>query len=274
MDLLVTKMFEGYRVLGFDLETTGISTNKDRIVQFGFVGSDENGEAIYVEKLIHPQQKIPIRASEVHGIFDKDVCNCPTFMDYYDEICGLIEKSIIVGHNVNSFDWKMLEMECLRIGRKCPTPLAIIDTLTLARKLKLPRSHKLGVLCKRYGVDLDNAHTAGADAAACLLLLWKISNEFPAPFRKPVDELVQWLMSKGDEDTNSNLGRGLVDLKPLDPEGRLRMNDDEIIISFGRHRGLTLKQVWNIDREYIFWLQSSSSKLPEDIRNMIKNEFM
>ena len=77
-----------------------------------------------------------------------------------------------------------------------------------------------------------------------------------------------------NEDTNSNLGRGIVDLKPLDPEGRLRINDDEIIISFGRHRGLTLKQVWNIDREYIFWLQSPSSKLPEDIRNMIKNELM
>jgi len=274
MQGVVLVMFEGYRVLGFDLETTGISVKRDRIVQFGLVGSDKDGEAIYVEELVHPQQKIPIGASEVHGIFDKDVCNSPAFAEHYDRICKLVENSIIVGHNVNLFDWKMLEMECLRIGRKCPEPLAIIDTLTLARKLKLPRSHKLGVLCNRYGVSLDNAHTAGADAAASLLLLWKISNDFPAPFRKPLEEIVQWLMSKSSTEEDSELGKNLFDLEPLDSEGRLRKNENQIIIAFGRHKGLTLKQVWNKDRNYVNWLISPAANLPENIIQIIKERVM
>ena len=265
-------MFEGFRVLGFDLETTGISTKQDRIVQFGLVGSDENGDAIYVEKLVHPQRKIPSGSSDVHGIYDKDVCNSPTFAGYYEEINELIENSIIVGHNVNSFDWKILEMECLRIGRPCPKPIAIIDTLLLARKLKLPRSHKLGVLCKRYGVELDNAHTAGADAAACLLLLWKISNEYPAQFRKPLSELVLWLKSNKNDEEKSELGRDLSDLEPLDSEGRLRLNEDHIIVAFGRYRGLTLQQIWEIDKNYIFWLQSPASNLSEDARKIVKKQ--
>ena len=196
------------------------------------------------------------------------------FTFHYDEICKLIENSIIVGHNVNLFDWKMLEIECLRIGRKCPKPLAIIDTLTLARKLKLPRSHKLGVLCNRYGVSLDNAHTAGADAAASLLLLWKISNDFPAPFRKPLEELVQWLMSKSSNEEDSELGKNIYDLEPLDSEGRLRINEGDIIISFGRHKGLTLKQVWDKDRTYIHWLLSPAANLPEDVIRIIKGKLM
>ena len=59
----------GEAVLAFDLETTGISTNNDRIVQIALIGSDSFGEAVNYETLINPRRAIPSGASEVHGIY-------------------------------------------------------------------------------------------------------------------------------------------------------------------------------------------------------------
>ena len=49
----------GETVLAFDLETTGISTNNDRIVQIALIGSDSVGEAVNYETLINPRRAIP-----------------------------------------------------------------------------------------------------------------------------------------------------------------------------------------------------------------------
>ena len=50
----------GEAVLAFDLETTGISTNNDRIVQIALVGSDSSGDAVHYENLINPRRPIPV----------------------------------------------------------------------------------------------------------------------------------------------------------------------------------------------------------------------
>ena len=48
----------GYRVLGFDLETTGFSPKKHRIVQYALVGCDTDGSSMQIEELVNPQMKI------------------------------------------------------------------------------------------------------------------------------------------------------------------------------------------------------------------------
>ncbi len=73
-------------------------------------------------------------------------------------------------------------MECMRLGREMPSPLALVDTLELARSLGIPGGHKLGVLCERFGISLERAHSADADAGATLLLLWRFMVEFPERF--------------------------------------------------------------------------------------------
>ena len=88
-------------VLAFDLETTGISTNNDRIVQIALIGSNSKGDAVHYETMINPRRPIPSGASNVHGIFDSDVKSLPDFSHHADEIHELIENSVIVGHNVN-----------------------------------------------------------------------------------------------------------------------------------------------------------------------------
>ena len=187
---MVSDFLEGFRVLGFDLETTGFNPRQDRVVQFALVGSDSDGSQLSLQSLVNPGRRIPVEASTVHGIFDGDVRDARSFGEHLDSICEMIEGAIIVGHNVIAFDWRFLEMECIRIGREVPSPLALVDTLELARTLGVPRGHKLGVLCERFGISLERSHSADADAGATLLLLWKFMVTFPERFEgEPQDVL-------------------------------------------------------------------------------------
>jgi len=184
-------MLGNFQVLGFDLETTGFAANKHRIVQYAFVGSGKEGEHINVESLINPNMKIPIETTDIHGISDKDVKNIPQFSEHIEQINNLVEGSIIVGHNILSFDWPFLEMEYLRCGSEMSKPYAIIDTLVLARKFKIDYfgSKKLGSLCQKFGITLERAHSADADAGATLLLLWEIMKSYPDKFQAWWDEM-------------------------------------------------------------------------------------
>lgn len=187
---MATGFLDGHRVLGFDLETTGFDPRSDRIVQFALVGSDTDGSHLNTHSLVDPGIAIPIESTRVHGIEDGDVRGAGSFGDHIDSISRLIEGSVIVGHNVLAFDWRFMEVECSRIGRDVPEPLAIVDTLVIARRFGVPGRHKLGVLCERYGIRLERSHRADADAGATLLLLWKLMGAFPKKFKGGIEDFV------------------------------------------------------------------------------------
>tara|TARA_B100002019_G_scaffold263444_1_gene251527 strand:- start:184 stop:588 length:405 start_codon:yes stop_codon:yes gene_type:complete len=134
----------------------------------------------------------------VHGIFDEDVRNAVVFGEHLDSIFEMIEGSVIVGHNVIAFDWRFLEMECIRIGREVPSPLALVDTLELARTLGIPGGHRLGVLCERFGISLERSHSADADAGATLLLLWKFMVTFPEMFEGEARDVLESISYRPD----------------------------------------------------------------------------
>ena len=128
-------LLTGYRVLGFDLETTGFDHRKDRIVQYALVGSDTDGRHINLQSLVNPRVKIPPETTRVHGITNDDVRGMGEFSEHVNEISSLVDGSIIVGHNVLQFDWRFLEVECIRAGVEAPIPKGMIDTLVLALSL-------------------------------------------------------------------------------------------------------------------------------------------
>jgi len=185
----------GLRVLGFDLETTGFNPREDRIVQYALVGSDSEGTHLNVNSLVNPGRSIPAASSRVHGIEDSDVRDSGGFEEHLDSIGRLIEGSVVVGHNVVGFDWRFMEMECMRIGREVPAPLAIVDTLVLSRSIGVPGRHKLGSLCERFGISLERAHSADADAGATLLLLWKLREAYPEKFGGTTQEVLELIGS-------------------------------------------------------------------------------
>ena len=259
--VMVGGMLAGYRVLGFDLETTGLDPRSDRIVQYALIGSDEDGSHINQTSLVNPRRQIPDASSRVHGIMDADVKGEKEFSEHLPELSRLISGAVIVGHNVTRFDWRFLELECMRAGFEVPVPRAIIDTLTLARKLRIPGRHALGTLCARYDISITRAHTADADAGATLLLLWSMMQSHPKNFRGGLDELQDMLA--GNRGSSDRLGPGMVDLEPVEgTNGKLRHSENGVVIAFGKHKGRTLEELGRIDKRYLDWLASPSSPIP------------
>ena len=262
-------VLEGHRVLAFDLETTGISTNNDRIVQVALIGADADGNPVHHDILVNPQRPIPRDASRVHGIYDLDVRGKPIFKECANELAELMEGAVIVGHNARKFDMPLLQNEFYRCGISPPKPLVVLDTLEAVRRLKIPRPHNLGAQCARHGIDLSNAHDAAADAAACLLLLWKVMRDHPSSFRRSLQEIEEWLISGEVRKDESELGRALTDLESLDKNGRIRIDEGVYIVAFGRHRGKDLQSIEREDPRYVDWLISANGIEDEEAREIL-----
>jgi len=268
---MAQNFLDGERVLALDLETTGISTSNDRIVQIALIGSSVDGVEISYENLVNPRRSIPIQASNVHGIYDGDVRGLGDFSTFADEIFTQIEGAVIIGHNVRQFDLPLLNNEFRRLGKLPPTPKVVLDTLEVVRRVKLPRPHNLGALCKKHGISLENAHTAAADAAASLLLFWRLSVDHSPYFRKSLEELERWLVHGDSRKDESNLGRGLEDLDMLDSLGKIRIDDGHYVLAFGRHKGRHISEIQNLDPKYISWLLSPKGIEDEDAREAIRD---
>lgn len=268
---MAQNFLDGERVLALDLETTGISTNDDRIVQIALIGSSEDGGQISYENLVNPRRSIPMQASNVHGIYDSDVRSLGDFSILADEIYEQIEGAVIIGHNVRQFDLPLLNNEFRRLGRLPPSPKVVLDTLEIVRRVKLPRPHNLGALCRKHGISLENAHTAAADAAASLLLFWRLTVDHSPYFRKSLEELERWLVHGDSRSDESNLGRGLEDLDMLDTLGKIRIDDGHYVLAFGRHKGRHVSEIQNIDPKYISWLLSPKGIEDEDAREALRD---
>ena len=271
---MATDPLAGYRVLGFDLETTGFSPNKHRIVQYALVGCDADGSPIHIEELVNPQMRIPPETTNIHGISNEDVRGAPEFKECITRISEAMDGAVIVGHNVEKFDWPFLRKECLRAGQPMPNPLVVLDTLTIARKLKIPPSHKLGNICQRFGIILENAHTAGADAEATRLLLWKLMSSHPQHFRRPVEEIPEWASGSTRSDKESErLGPSLEDLQPVSgSHGWLRFSNVGIVIGRGRNRGRTITEIERLDVDYLNWLSSPAGPLEPEAIDTLSGE--
>lgn len=268
---MAQNFLDGERVLALDLETTGISTNNDRIVQIALIGSSEDGSEISYENLVNPRRSIPMQASNVHGIYDNDVRGLSDFSTFADEIYEQIEGAVIIGHNVRQFDLPLLNNEFRRLGKLPPNPKVVLDTLEVVRRVKLPRPHNLGALCRKHGISLENAHTAAADAAASLLLFWRLTVDHSPYFRKSLEELERWLVHGDSRSEESNLGRGLEDLEMLDSLGKIRIDDGHYVLAFGRHKGRHVSEIQNIDPKYISWLLSPKGIEDEDAREALRD---
>ena len=155
-----------------------------------------------------------------------------------------------------------------------PEPLAILATLLIARKLKIPPSHNLGMLCQQFGIALENAHSAGADAAATLLLLHKMMAAHPQHFRRAVEDIPDWVSgsTRTDKETDG-LGPNLEDLEPVSgSHGWLRISGSGIVIGRGRNRGRTIAEIERLDASYLNWLSSSAGPLEGEAIDALHSE--
>ena len=100
----------------FDLETTGTNISSDRIVEICYLKVYPNGNEESKTLRINPEMHIPEDSSAIHGIYDEDVKDCPTFKDVAKKIAADIEGCDLAGFNSNRFDIPVLAEEFLRAG--------------------------------------------------------------------------------------------------------------------------------------------------------------
>lgn len=160
-----------------DLETSGFSTRRHRILQLGMVTVDADGAVLdewsTLVRLRWPLQRVG--PTHVHGITRSTLKGAPALSDALDELGSRLNGSIFTAHNA-SFDGDFLARAAKR--RRDDDPLRVgisprLCTLRMSRRLDPDRtqSHRLGDVCERYGVVLDRPHDALADAAATAAVL-------------------------------------------------------------------------------------------------------
>ena len=146
----------------FDLETTGFSPEKNKIIEIGAVKVEHGEITDRFSTFVNPEVPIPYRIEELTSIRDDMVIDAPkieTILPQFMEFCG---DAIMVAHNAD-FDMSFIIKNCERQGIE--KDFTIIDTVALARIL-MPQLNrfKLDTVAKALGVSLENHHRAVDDA--------------------------------------------------------------------------------------------------------------
>jgi DNA polymerase-3 subunit epsilon len=153
----------GTPVACIDVESTGLSPSRDRVVEIAVVRIGPNPARW--ESLINPGRDPG--PSFAHGIYADDLVDAPSFEDVAPELAEILDGCVIAAHNVN-FDSSFLRYEFRRLGVAFPDH-PLLDTIRAGWALGCVTSgdsRKLVDLCAREGIALENAHTAMGDASA------------------------------------------------------------------------------------------------------------
>ncbi|MBQ8109451.1 MAG: PolC-type DNA polymerase III [Clostridia bacterium] len=169
---------KGISYVVLDVETTGLNTRTDEIIEIGAVRLENGVEVRQFSELIDPGRPVPDRVAELTGISSAMLRGKRTLMQVMPEFAEFCRGAVLVAHNA-SFDMSFFRRAFRQAG--LPFDFAILDTLALVRN-QYPqlKSHKLGNMCKQLGISLVNAHRAVHDARATSLMLVKVLNEVVA----------------------------------------------------------------------------------------------
>lgn len=241
----------------FDLEATGINVGADRIVEIAILKAMPDGSEEVKTWRVNPEMPIPLQTSLIHGIYDEDIANEPTFKVLAKDIADFIGDSDLAGYNSNKFDIPMLLEEFLRADIDFDmNERKFVDVQNIFHQMEqrtLKAAYKF--YCQE---DLVNAHAAEADVIATYrVLLGQLEMYKEKEFENK--QGVKSIPVVNDVDalhvfTNIH--------KPVDFAGRMVYNDDnEVCFNFGKHKGKTTQQVFSIEPSYYAWMKQGDFPL-------------
>lgn len=208
------------RPIYYDTETTGIRSDKDRIIEIA--AYDPVKDRSFV-KLINPCCPIPAEATAIHHISNEMVASAPTFNEIVPEFIEFCEgNTVLIAHNNDAFDLQFLRCEFGRHSIEMPS-WKFLDSLKWARRYRpdLPR-HSLQFLREMYGIESNNAHRALDD----VIVLHQV-------FSRMIDDLT------------------LEQIFALLSKQRMMSH-----MPFGKHQGKALS---TLPRDYVQWLSGSGA---------------
>lgn len=148
----------------FDIETTGLNAETDRITEIGAVKVHSNKIVDTFSSFVNPGIPIPEFITKLTGISDETVQDAPDIAAVLPRFLEFCEGAVLVAHNAN-FDTGFIRVNARRLGVELKH--AVLDTLQLCRNLfpQLGR-YKLNIVAKHLGVKLENHHRAVDDSTA------------------------------------------------------------------------------------------------------------
>jgi len=178
----------GLRYVIFDLETTGLSLNHDRVVSAAAYRVVDGRIAIgdVFSSLVNPGRDIPSSAVKIHGIMPSMVDDAPSFAEVFEKFIDYLGTDILVGYHVR-FDLHFLNVY-MRQTHGFAVQNLVLDAQSICRKVCFPphlRSYAgrlkgnqdLDTVAKHFGIEIQERHTALGDALATAMIFQRILTE-------------------------------------------------------------------------------------------------
>lgn len=246
----------------FDLETTGTNIVNDRIVEISVVKVVPGGENITKTTRLNPTVPIPEETSKIHGIYDEDVRDAPTFKNIAKSLAQFLEGSDLAGFNILKFDVPVLVEEFLRAGVDFDVrKRKIIDA---QRIFHMMEKRTLAAAYKFYcDKELIDAHSAEADTLATLAVLEAQIERYDG--QSVLDNLGKEL---GRIENDMEILHGLTSSNMVDLAGRIILNSEGVeVFNFGKHRNKPVEEVLRREPSYYDWMMKGD--FPQDTKNRL-----
>ena len=158
-----------HEFVAFDLETTGLSSKNDRIIEIGAVRMRNGKEVDRFQTFVNPERVLERKIVELTGITDDMLRGAPKIEQVLPQFLEFVGDSILVAHNAD-FDTGFVRASCSRLGYAYNFTSA--DTLILAQNL-MPHLNKfkLDVVANALSLPEFNHHRAADDAAICGMIM-------------------------------------------------------------------------------------------------------
>jgi len=243
--------FELDRPLAFlDLETTGLSTVSDRIVELAVIRITPQGDVLEAVRRFNPGIPISPDATAVHGISDEDVADEPSFSARAKSLADLLEPCDLAGFNIRRFDIPLLLAEFKRAG----VPFSVQDRRLIDAQVIFHREEPrdLSAAARYYlSREHEEAHTALGDIRTTAAVLSAQLQKYP-----DLPRTLDGLQAYCDE------------VSPFQTEldRWFHRRDGELVFRRGKHRGEALGKVAATAPDYLRWMLGADDMDEEVLR--------
>ncbi|MDI9885347.1 3'-5' exonuclease [Streptomyces sp. HNM0645] len=200
------------RLAGFDLETTGVDVEEDRIVTACVVQCGGGQPTQSATWLADPGIDIPEQAAAVHGITTEQArAEGRPAPEVIEQVTAMLVDTVEAGIPVvimnASYDLTLLDREARRHGVLPLTDmvnegLIVLDPRVIDKQISRRKGGRtLADLCRHYEVRLDGAHSSDADAIAACRVVWRIADTTARIRETPLAQLhaqqIEWAAAQG-----------------------------------------------------------------------------
>ncbi|QEC52980.1 3'-5' exonuclease [Anseongella ginsenosidimutans] len=244
-------------IVFFDLETTGVHVGVDRIVEYSFLKVMLDGTTAGLTRKVNPEMPIPLTSSLIHGIYDEDVKDEPTFRQQAKNLANFLEGCDLAGYNCIKFDIPVLMEEFLRAGIEFDFEgRKVVDVQNIFHQME---QRTLKAAYKFYcNKELIAAHSAEADIVATYEVLLAQLERYAnveiedkdgkkiIPVQNDVEALHKFTSLRDNVDFAGRM--------VYDEQGRE-------IFNFGKHKGKLVEEVLNNEPSYYDWMMNGDFPL-------------